>query len=247
MSNNCLSQRLREGTQVSHTKAENTAFMKCFIKGVVELEPLRKLLANLYFVYDALETVFRNQQEILGSVYFPELNRVENLAKDLEFYYGPRWQEEIAPTEAGIIYRDRLETLGKVDPILLVAHAYTRYMGDLSGGQSLKNIIRSALSLSENYGTQFYEFPQIPTPEARRIFKEKYRLALDELPVDENTIEKIVTEANYAFTLNRDILQSLEPDVKAAIGEHMLDLLTRQERPGSTESRPHSSQKETVA
>ena len=42
-----LSTSLREGTQQSHTAAENTAFMKCLMKGIVEREPLRKLFADL--------------------------------------------------------------------------------------------------------------------------------------------------------------------------------------------------------
>lgn len=55
-----LSTRLREGTTQSHTTAENTAFMKCFLKGIVEREPLRKLLADLYFVYSTLETALQS-------------------------------------------------------------------------------------------------------------------------------------------------------------------------------------------
>jgi heme oxygenase len=232
-----LSIRLREGTQQSHTKAENTAFMKCFIKGIVEKEPLRKLLADLYFVYSALETSLQQHSNSPIALYFPELNRTENLARDLAFYYGENWQEQIKLSPAGNVYCDRLQTLAQNDPALLIAHAYTRYMGDLSGGQSLKNIIRSALSLPSDRGTDFYEFPQIPTPEAKRAFKERYRQALDALPVDDDTIDRIVAEANHAFTLNRDIMHELEADVKAAIGEHTFDLLTRQDRPGSTERR----------
>jgi heme oxygenase len=128
--------------------------------------------------------------------------------------------------------------------VLLIAHSYTRYMGDLSGGQALKNIVRSALNLPPDLGTGLHEFEQIPTAEARREFKEKYRLALNSLPIDEATMQRIVDEANYAFQLNRDVVHDLEDDVKAAIGEHVFDLLTRQDKPGSTErvhpgSAPH--------
>jgi heme oxygenase len=119
-------------------------------------------------------------------------------------------------------------------------------MGDLSGGQSLKNIIRSALKLPPDQGTNLHEFEQISTPEARRAFKEKYRQALDSLTVDEAMIEQIVAEANYAFILNRDLVHELEEDVRAAIGEHVFDLLTRQDRPGSTTRRHGDSSVELV-
>ncbi len=232
-----LATRLREGTQKSHTAAENTAYMKCFLKGIVEREPFRKLLANLYWVYSVMEEAMRQHQDdpVVGPMYFPELNRTANLEKDLAFYYGENWREQIIPLNAGQIYVNRLQQLADTDPALLIAHAYTRYMGDLSGGQSLKKIIRSALDLPENQGTSLHEFEAIPTVEARRAFKEKYRDALNSLPVDEATIERIVEEANYAFHLNRDVMHELEDDVKAAIGDHVFELLTKQDKPGSTE------------
>lgn len=243
-----LSARLREGTQQSHTAAENTAFMKCFLKGIVEREPLRKLFADLYFVYSTLETALKRHADhpIVGPIYFPELNRADQLAQDLAFYYGENWQNEIHPSASGRVYCDRIQAVADTDPALLVAHSYTRYMGDLSGGQSLKNIIRSALALPPGLGTDMYEFPEIPTPDARRAFKDRYRQALDSIPVDDGAIARIVEEANAAFTFNRDVVHELEEDVKAAIGEHTFDLLTRQNRPGSTARCPHAANREAV-
>ncbi|MGP1386963.1 MAG: heme oxygenase (biliverdin-producing) [Thainema sp.] len=232
-----LAQRLREGTQQSHTAAENTAYMKCFLKGIVEREPFRKLLANLYMVYNALETEMRRHQDhpAVGPMYFPELNRTANLERDLVFYYGENWEEQIEPLPAGEVYVKRIHEIANTDPALLIAHAYTRYMGDLSGGQALKRIIRSALNLPEGQGTGLHDFEELPTVEAQRAFKGVYRDAMNSLPIDDATIQRIVDEANYAFTLNRDVVHDLEDDVRAAIGEHVFDLLTRQNIPGATE------------
>lgn len=234
-----LAQKLRHGTQQSHTLSENTAYMKCFLKGIVEREPFRQLLANLYFVYSTLETALAAHQnhEILGKVYFPELNRTEKLAQDLAFYYGENWQEVIQPTPNGQRYVDRLKELAATDPVLLIAHCYTRYLGDLSGGQSLKNIVRSALELPNDQGTALYEFDAFPTPGDRHQFKATYRDALNALPLDDATLDRLVDEANDAFALNRDVMHDLEDLIKTAIGEHTFDLLTRQDRPGSTEAR----------
>lgn len=244
-----LAQRLREGTKHSHTAAENTAFMKCFLKGIVEREPFRKLLANLYLVYGALEDELRRHQNdpVVGAMYFPELNRTANLERDLAFYYGDNWRDQITALPAGKIYVDRIHDVANTDPVLLIAHAYTRYMGDLSGGQALKNIIRSAMNLPPDQGTGLHEFEQIPTVEAKRAFKEKYRDTLNGLPLDDATIDRIVDEANRAFTLNRDVVHELEDEVKAAIGEHVFDLLTRQEIPGATERPPHGAAKPDAA
>jgi heme oxygenase len=236
-----LANRLREGTQKSHTAAENTAFMKCFLKGIVETVPFRKLLANLYLVYSTLEEEFRRHQQhpIVGKLYFQELNRQQNLEQDLAFYYGENWRSELVPLKAGQVYVDRLKEISNTDPALLIAHSYTRYMGDLSGGQALKHIVRSALDLPDEHGTTFYEFDQLPTVEDKKEFKDRYRQALDSLEVDEETVERIVEEANYAFTLNRNVVDELEADVRAVIDPHVFELLTKQDRVGSTERRGH--------
>ncbi|WP_066379153.1 MULTISPECIES: heme oxygenase (biliverdin-producing) [unclassified Anabaena] len=238
-----LDMRLREGTRHSHTLAENTAFMKCFLKGIVEKSFFRKLLANLYFVYCVLEEELQRHQNhpVVGLIYFPELNRKANLEQDLAYYYGENWREEISPSPVGQVYVNRLREVANTQPELLIAHAYTRYMGDLSGGQALRKIARSAMDLPADQGTAMHEFEQIPTPEAKRAFKEKYRQALSGLDIDEAMIQKIVEEANYAFTLNRDVVHELEADVKAVVGEHIFDLITRQDKPGSTEHSPGHS------
>lgn len=239
---NDLALKLREGTKQSHTMAENTAFMKCFTKGIVEKSFFRELLADLYFVYSTLEREFQGHREhpIAGAMYFPELDRTASLERDLAFYYGENWRAEIAPSPAGREYVARIEEISALAPELLLAHAYVRYMGDLSGGQALKNIVRSGLSLEGTEGTAFYEFDALPSIEAKRTFKERYRQAMDSLDLDETTVQNIVAEANRAFQYNRDVLHELEPEVKAAVGDHVFDLLVRQDKPGSTE-RPLAS------
>ncbi len=232
-----LAARLREGTQHSHTAAENTAFMKCFLKGIVEPEPFRNLLADLFFVYSALEDSISRYKDhpVVGAIYFPELERRAHLEEDLAFYYGADWRLEISPSAAGQVYVARILHVADRDPALLVAHAYVRYLGDLSGGQGLRQIARSALNLPAGQGTRMHEFDAIPTVEARREFKLRYRDVLNDLPVDDVLTQKLVDEANLAFQLNRDVMHELAADVKAAIGDHVFDLITRQDRPGSTE------------
>ncbi|WP_017297828.1 heme oxygenase (biliverdin-producing) [Nodosilinea nodulosa] len=236
-----LAQRLREGTQASHTLSENTAFMKCFLKGIVELEPFRKLTADLYFLYNTLEAEMARHRDhpVVGPMIFAELLRTPKLEDDLAYYYGDRWQHDIAATPAGLRYVNRILEVSASHPALLVAHAYVRYMGDLSGGQGLRHIVRSALSLPPDRGTGLHEFDQLPTVEAKRDFKLKYREALNALPADEILVQQLVDEANLAFALNRNVFHELEPDVRAAVGDHVFDLITRQDRPGSTERHPH--------
>ena len=232
-----LAAQLRLGTAHSHTVAENTAFMKCFLKGIVEREPLRKLIADCYFLYSVLEEEMQRHSDgaVVGPLYFPELNRQAHVEEDLEFYYGEQWRDLVRPSEAGKRYVARIRWVANTNPALLVAHAYVRYLGDLSGGQGLKRVVRSALDLPGDCGTRFYEFDAMPTPDTQREFKERYRNALSSLKVDDPLAEQIVEEANFAFQLNCDVMHALEADVKAAVGDRAFELLTKQDRQGSTE------------
>lgn len=230
-----LATLLREGTKKSHSMAENVGFVKCFLKGVVEKNSYRKLVANLYFVYQAMEEEMGKLKEhpLVGKIYFPELNREKSLEKDLYYYYGPNWREEIKISPAGEAYVQRIHEIAANQPELLVAHSYTRYLGDLSGGQILKNIAQKAMNLTDGQGTAFYEFSDIADEKA---FKNQYRQALNELAVDEETANRIVNEANAAFGMNMKMFQELEGNLIKAIGQMLFNSLTRRRKRGSTES-----------
>ena len=222
---NDLAMKLRVGTQQAHTDSENLGFMKCFVKGVVDRDCFIQLLRNFYFVYSELETAIEKhkQHPVINLIYFPELNRQSSLEQDMLFYYGNQWQKRITPSPAAQAYIARIQQISTHEPALLLAHSYTRYLGDLSGGQMLQKIAQSALKLSGHEGTSFYNFQQIPDKQA---FKEKYRQALDKLSIDDKTTDKIVAEANHAFKLNMQILKELESILIQALGRANYNELT---------------------
>ncbi|GAB1541482.1 heme oxygenase (biliverdin-producing) [Scytonema sp. NUACC21] len=232
MSSN-LAQKLRCGTQQSHTAAENMGFMKCFLKGVVDRSSFAKFLGNLYYIYSELEAALEHYKDhsLISFIYFPELNRKANLEQDLQFYYGYDWRGQSLPLKATQLYVARLRELSANEPELLIGHAYTRYMGDISGGQMLQKVAQSVLKLSGYEGTSFYNFAEIPD---KKVFKDKYRQALDSLPVDEVTADKIVAEANNAFLFNMQIAQELEAGIIQTIGQAMFDTLISTNNPESS-------------
>ena len=167
------------------------------------------MLANLYFVYLALEEAMdkNKENEFIKPIYFPELNRTESLKEDLAFYYGNDWMDTLVPSEATKLYLNPIKELSEKRPDLLVGHAYTRYLGDLSGGQILKKIAQRAMNLQSTKGLSFYEFTQISDEQK---FKMEYKAALDALPVTSDGSKQIVAEANVAFNLNMKVFQELE-------------------------------------
>jgi heme oxygenase (biliverdin-producing, ferredoxin) len=233
MSSN-LAAKLREGTKKSHSMAENTGFIACFLKGTVEKNSYRKLVTNLYFVYSAMEEEMHKHSNdpLLSQLFFPELDRKGSLEQDLAYYYGSNWRDEVKPSAATQKYIDRIHQVANEEPSLMVAHLYTRYLGDLSGGQILKKIAQNAMNLKDGQGTAFYEFERIPN---EKEFKQKYRAAMDNLPIDEATADRIVDEANDAFGKNMVMFKELEGNLIKAIGVQFFNLLTRKRVKGSTE------------
>lgn len=160
-------------------------------------------MASLYHIYVALEEEIERNKEnpVYTPVYFPEeLHRRAALEQDMAFWYGPRWQEAIPYTQATKRYVQRLQEVGRAEPELLVAHAYTRYLGDLSGGQVLKKIAQKALNLpSSGEGLAFFTFPNIASATK---FKQLYRSRMNTLEMTPEVRQRVLDEAKTAFLLN---------------------------------------------
>ncbi|XP_054445503.1 heme oxygenase 2 [Pteronotus mesoamericanus] len=206
-----LSELLKEGTKEAHDRAENTQFVKDFLKGNIKKELFKLATTALYFTYSALEEEMdRNKDHpAFAPLYFPmELHRKEALTKDMKYFFGEDWQEQVQCSEATQKYVERIHYVGQNEPELLVAHAYTRYMGDLSGGQVLKKVAQRALKLpSTGEGTQFYLFENVDNAQQ---FKQLYRARMNALDLNLKTKEKIVEEANKAFEYNMQIFNELD-------------------------------------
>tara|TARA_Y100001933_G_scaffold251500_1_gene289283 strand:- start:49 stop:759 length:711 start_codon:yes stop_codon:yes gene_type:complete len=232
-----LAGQLREGTKKSHTMAENTGFIACFLKGVVEKTSYRKLISDLYFVYktmeEEIERLVKEEHPIIKYIGFKELFRTQTLEKDLKYYYGNDWINQITISVSAQSYVDRIRLVANQSPELLVGHHYTRYIGDLSGGQILKNIAKKALNLKSDEGLNFYEFNLI---EDEKLFKKSYSETLNKLPIDQKIADKIIDEANEAFVYNMNMFKELEGNLIAVLGKIVFNFLTKKVRKGSTES-----------
>lgn len=169
------------------------------------------VMASLYHIYDALEEEIEHNKEnpVYTPLYFPEeLHRRAALEQDMAFWYGPRWQEAIPYTQATKRYVRRLQQVGRFEPELLVAHAYTRYMGDLSGGQVLKKIAQKALDLpSSGEGLAFFTFPNVANATK---FKQLYRSRMNTLEMTPEVKQRVLEEAKTAFLLNIQLFEEVQ-------------------------------------
>lgn len=157
---------------------------------------------------------------VVSIIHFPhELNRREAIEKDLEFFYGKDRVAELTNTEtmtpAVKKYVKAMQDACAKSPALLIAHSYSRYLGDLSGGQILsKRLKKSILKLDENdsswdtiEGLNFYHFHNLGN---QTDFKNFYRERLNAAKVDQNTRDLIVSEAVQSFELNIDLFDEIQ-------------------------------------
>ncbi|WP_395110079.1 biliverdin-producing heme oxygenase, partial [Actinomadura sp. SCN-SB] len=91
-----------------------------------------------------------------------------------------------------------------------VAHHYTRYLGDLSGGQYIGVQVRKNLGLAAgDDGVRFYRFPGEP-----KSYKDRYRALLDDAPWDRAERARIIAEVKRAYRLNAAVTADLGRDLR---------------------------------
>ena len=199
----------------------NILYSLCILLGKLDRNQYVKLLVSLYHIYRSLEQALAQHSEhpILRTLYFPkELSRTTALEKDLAYFLGPNWAQHsvLTPSPCTRDYVARIDTAAKERPLLLLAHAYTRYLGDLSGGQMLKKVAARALALPPtNEGLSFYIFEHI---QSARAFKEQYRAALDATGLALRSADAVAGEARAAFIMNIRVFQEL------GAGDKIMDL-----------------------
>ncbi len=220
-----LAARLRDGTVEAHRAAERGPFIRAFLgarRATNSTTPslnrlnYRDYLIALWAVYTALEAGLQRHREhpIAGPLALPYLYRAPAIAADLQalFAITPEQQQ---PVPAARAYADHLQTLADHDPALLVAHAYTRYLGDLSGGQLLRGAAARIVDIpdfpdisADAPGLAFYDFPQIPD---LQVCKADLRARLDALPLAPAETTALVAEARSAFARNAAVFAELLP------------------------------------
>lgn len=206
-----LARKLKLGTTEAHKAAESVHFVREFIKGKVSREMYARLIVNLFYVYEAMEEALEANADhpLIDDLHFPdELNRTETLEKDAAFFAGESWREQLEPSPAAREYVARIREISSSAPELLIPHAYTRYLGDLSGGQLLRRAAVRGLKLQDDgSGVQFYIFRRIRD---NKKFKNMYRARLDNLAAGAEMADRMVLEANLAFGFNTLMFQELD-------------------------------------
>ena len=201
-----LATRLYQGTRDVHTEAETSTFISDLMGGKLDAYAYRALAAQQYYIYVALEeaTKIVAHHDQADSLVFEELTRTPSIEADLTYMFGPGWRDEITPLPSTLEYVEHLKASSD-QLCTYAAHAYTRYLGDLSGGQAIKTMLKRHYAV-EDKALSFYEFKDIVKA---KPFKDLYRERLNALEFTEDELERTVAEAVLAFRLNQRLFAEL--------------------------------------
>ncbi|CAL9420151.1 heme oxygenase (biliverdin-producing) [Streptomyces sp. enrichment culture] len=200
---------IRTASHEQHVEAETSTFMTDLLGGRLGVDAYARYTEQLWFVYEALESGARDlaSDRVAGPFIRPELFRLAALERDLEHLRGPGWRATLTALPATRAYADRVAAVTREWPAGYIAHHYTRYLGDLSGGQIIRDKAERTWGFAKKGdGVRFYVFEGIPNPAA---FKREYRALLDGVPVDDLEKQRVVAECRRAFSLNTDVFRAL--------------------------------------
>ncbi|MDT0391723.1 biliverdin-producing heme oxygenase [Streptomyces dubilierae] len=200
---------IRTASREQHEEVRGSTFLSDLLGHKLGVDAFARYTEQLWFVYQALESTARRLagDPVAGPFVRPELFRTAALEQDLEHLRGPGWRSAVSALPATLEYAGRITECARDWPAGYVAHHYTRYLGDLSGGQIIRDTAEKTWGFAKKGdGVRFYVFEEIPNPAA---FKRAYWELLDAMPGDELERQRIVAECRRAYELNNGVFLAL--------------------------------------
>lgn len=202
-----LSALLRTRTTSDHRAAEGSGFPTALVRGEVPLEAYVDMLAQHRYAYEVLERVraLHLADPDVGPFLDARLLRSASLDADLQDLAGADWRAAHPPSPATLDYCERLEATA-ADPVAHLAHHYTRYLGDLSGGQFIGKVAARTYGLHDGHGGRFATFEEI---EDAAAYRDAYRDRLDALRWTADQQEALLAAVHQAYACNEAVFDDL--------------------------------------
>jgi heme oxygenase len=190
---------MRARTVALHTQAERSGVIAAILSGTTTQHAYALYLRNLLPAYQQLQRALQHHRGRHGFAFLAQssLHRAERIAADLNHLAGPSWANALPLLPAGEEYAACVRKAALDDGALLLAHVYTRYLGDLSGGQIIARCLTRLFGAGFR-ATTFTEFPAADT----RVLVTGVRAALDEAGSSIGDPEAVAAEAVSAFEMN---------------------------------------------
>jgi heme oxygenase len=203
-----FSESLRSATWADHQRAERSTYIQALLGGELDRDGYAAMVDQHWHIYRVLESAADAMRaEPQAAAFVDErLTRLPLLEADLLALWGPDWRARSRALPATEAYCERLREVCFDWPGGFVAHHYTRYLGDLSGGQFIGRFVQRHFDLADGGGADFYRFDGIDDPAA---YREDYRGKLDAAAWSPDEQARIIGEIGRAYEHNTAVFEGL--------------------------------------
>lgn len=199
--------KIRKNTATLHSAAEHSGFIKRIVDGNACKDSYAEYLFNLSAMYKVIEDTIENNSsnEIVKEFVTKELYKYELIQKDLKFLLGDKLDSmELLPST--IAFVDRVREIGKSNPELIVAYAYTRFIADLFGGRTFIALLSVNYKVPDE-GLNYYSCEQIKDI---RSYVMNYASKINSMDLSKELESKLINEVSNAYIYNLAISCELE-------------------------------------
>ena len=196
-----FSARLKASTATIHDEVEHTTFIVDLMEGRLDSQAYALLLKQYDVIYAVLESRSREfaDDPVFAPFFDAALFRAERIAADLTALDGT----ELPVMPSATVYATHLAGLERAEQV--IAHHYTRYLGDLSGGQAIGTLMGRHYSLPATSLTM-WDFTALGKT---KPYKDAYRSRLDQVAATGGDEQIVVDETMEAFRLDGALIGDL--------------------------------------
>ena len=198
--------RMKRETWDEHEASKDSPFAQTIMSGELGKQAFVEWQKALYPVYETLEDILKKMRKTDPTIHIfdhRKLDRADSIYTDLlEFGVDPIAE----PTTLKSIppYLEAIKKASEETPRLMAYH-YTRYMGDMNGGQVI------AMRMNKVYGIDksamsCYDFSQLGD---LYHYRKQYKTLLELVPWTEEQRESFIDEAKTAYKINEQLFNEL--------------------------------------
>lgn len=214
-----LSEEVVARTKAAHERTEARPFIAELMAGSLSVRAYVNYLAALAPVYGELERQLRATKDEASIALFDHrrLDRYDRIRSDLRGFGQD--VETSNPGQATVDYVEAVTSAAQ-SPQRLIAHHYTRYLGDLAGGQVIARCMAQHYDIPDTLLT-FYDFSDLGDVVH---YRRRYKSLLDLVPWSTDEKQQFIDEVSTAFDLNSALFDELSGRTRGpgSAAEHYL-------------------------
>ncbi len=197
-----LCESVKTATALLHRQAESRPFINSLMGGSLNVRSYALYVQALQPVYQVLEETMREFEDpVVGVFDHRGLDRSDRMIADLSSLgCSTTGRENIATKN----YCEAIMASAE-HPHRLLAHHYTRYLGDMAGGQAISRLMQRHYNIDPR-SLSFYDFEALGDT---YHYRKQYKNLLDLLAWTPTEQAEYIAESQVAYQLNIELFDEL--------------------------------------